>query len=70
VDLINDGEETAIKVHSNARQLIIDNDLDINGLIALGADNTNVNVGENHSIYSLFRDELPDIYKGNTSLNS
>ncbi|CAF2894015.1 unnamed protein product [Rotaria sp. Silwood2] len=43
----------------------MDNDLDFNGLAALGADNTNVNVGENHSVYSLFKEESPDILKGN-----
>jgi hypothetical protein len=64
VDLIPDADETALKVFANARQLIIDNDLDVNGLTALGADNTNVNVGDNHSVFSLFRDELPDIFKG------
>ncbi|CAF2633550.1 unnamed protein product [Rotaria sp. Silwood2] len=70
VDLIDDADETAIKVSSNAHKLIMDNGLDINGLTALSADNTNVNVGENHSIYSLFRDELPNLMKGNTNLMS
>lgn len=42
----------------------MDNNLDLNGLTALGFDNTNVNVGENHSVYSLFKEELPDILKG------
>jgi hypothetical protein len=70
VDLIDDADETAIKVSSNAHKLIIDNGLDISGLTALSSDNTNVNVGENHSIYSLFRDELPNLMKGNTNLMS
>jgi hypothetical protein len=70
VDLIDDADETAIKVSSNAHKLIMDNGLDINGLTALSSDNTNVNVGENHSIYSLFRDELPNLMKGNTNLMS
>ena len=69
-DLIDDADETAIKVSSNAHKLIMDNGLDINGLTALSSDNTNVNVGENHSIYSLFRDELPNLMKGNTNLMS
>jgi len=42
----------------------MDNNLDFNGLTAIGVDNTNVNVGENHSVYSLFRDDLSDILKG------
>ena len=64
IDLIDDAEETAVQIVSNARQLISDNDLDINGLTALGADNTNVNVGQHHSVFSLFKDELPNIFKG------
>ncbi|CAF4530924.1 unnamed protein product [Rotaria socialis] len=63
VNLIGDAEESANKIFANVRQLIIDNDLDLNGLTALGADNTSVNVGNNHSDYSLFKDELPDIHK-------
>jgi len=46
----------------------LDNGLDIHGLTALGADNTNVNVGDNHSVYSLFKDEVPDILKGTVLL--
>ncbi|CAF1558384.1 unnamed protein product [Rotaria sordida] len=53
-----------LKYFANARQLLLDNGLDIHGLTALGADNTNVNVGDNHSVYSLFKDEVPDILKG------
>ena len=64
IDLIDDAEETAVKIVSNAHKLISDNDLDINGLTALGADNTNVNVGQHHSVFSLFKDELPNIFKG------
>jgi hypothetical protein len=68
VDLIPDADETALKIFANARQIIIDNDLNVNGLTALGSDNTNVNVGDNHSVFSLFRDELPDIFKGKIDL--
>ncbi|CAF4165969.1 unnamed protein product [Rotaria sp. Silwood2] len=65
VDLIDDADESANGIFANVRQLIMDNDQDFNGLTALGADNTNVNVDENHSVYSLFKEESPDILKGN-----
>ncbi|CAF1150096.1 unnamed protein product [Adineta steineri] len=65
VDLLDDADESANGIFANARQLIKDNDMDFNGLSALGADNTNVNVGENHSVCSLFQEESPDIIKGN-----
>ena len=64
IDLIDDADESANKIFANARQLLLNNGLDMLGLTALGADNTNVNVGDNHSVYSLFKDELPDIFKG------
>jgi hypothetical protein len=64
VDLIDDADESANGIFANVRQLFMDNDLDFNGLTALGADNTNVNVGENHSVYSLFKEESLDILKG------
>ncbi|CAF4524758.1 unnamed protein product, partial [Rotaria sp. Silwood2] len=58
IDLIDDANESAIKICANARQLLLDNGLDMHGLTALRADNTNVNVGDNHSVYSLFKDEV------------
>lgn len=64
IDLIDDADESANKIFANAHQLLLNNGLDILGLTALGSDNTNVNVGDNHSVYSLFKDELPDIFKG------
>ena len=64
IDLIDDADESAMKIFENARQLLVNNDLDIGYLTALGADNTNVNISENHSVYSLFKNELPDILKG------
>ncbi|CAF5145926.1 unnamed protein product, partial [Rotaria sp. Silwood1] len=65
IDLIDDANESAIKIFANARQFLLDNGLDMHGLTALDADNMNINVGHNHSVYSLFKDEIPDILKGN-----
>ncbi|CAF2869534.1 unnamed protein product [Rotaria sp. Silwood2] len=46
--------------------LIDDANESANGIfVNARADNTNVNVGENHSVYSLFKEESPDILKGN-----
>ncbi|CAF3409471.1 unnamed protein product, partial [Rotaria sp. Silwood2] len=68
VDLIDAVDEPTIEIFANARQLFMDNGLDIYGLTALGVDNTNVNIGNNHSVYSLFKDELPNVFKGTTNL--
>ncbi|CAF1516743.1 unnamed protein product [Rotaria sordida] len=63
-DFIDDSSESAVDIHRNARQILNKYGLSIDGLTAIGADNTNVNVGENHSVFSLFRDEKPNVIKG------
>jgi hypothetical protein len=42
-------------------------ELKIDGLTTIGADNTNVNMGDHHSVFSLFRDEKPNVLKGNST---
>ncbi|CAF3250102.1 unnamed protein product [Rotaria sp. Silwood2] len=64
VDLMHDAKEPVFKIFANARKVITDNDSDINGLKPLGSDNTNVNAGEKHSVFTLFSDELPCTIKG------
>jgi hypothetical protein len=65
LDFIDDPNESAIDIHRNARQILDKYELDIQGLTAVGADNTNVNMGEHHSVFSLFREEKPNVLKGN-----
>lgn len=38
--------------------------LDIRNLTSIGADNTNVNYGEHHSVFKLFKDISPNLAKG------
>ncbi|CAF1237989.1 unnamed protein product [Rotaria magnacalcarata] len=65
IDLIDDSSESAIDIHRNARQILDKYELNLYGLTAIGADNANVNMGEYHSVFALFRDEKPTLLKGN-----
>jgi hypothetical protein len=65
IDFIDDSSESAIDIYRNAREIMEKYGLNLDGLTAIGADNANVNMGENHSVYSLFRDEKPNLIKGN-----
>jgi hypothetical protein len=38
--------------------------LDIRNLTSIGADNANVNFGEHHSVFKLFKDLCPCLVKG------
>jgi hypothetical protein len=38
--------------------------LDIRNLTSIGADNANVNFGEHHSVFKLFKDRCPRLVKG------
>ena len=53
MDLIDDTDELA-----NARQLIMNNDLNFDELTTLGVDNTNVKLYQSHSVYSLFKKRI------------
>ncbi|CAF3372842.1 unnamed protein product [Rotaria sp. Silwood2] len=64
LDFIDDPNESAIDIHRNARQILDKYQLDIQGLTTVGADNANVNMGEHHSVFSLFREEKPNVLKG------
>jgi hypothetical protein len=66
LDFIEDPNESAIDVHRNAREILNKYDLNIDGLTAVGADNTNVNMGDHHSVFSLFRDKKPNVLKDNS----
>jgi hypothetical protein len=46
LDFIDDPNESAIDIHRNARQILDKYELDIQGLTAVGADNTNVNINK------------------------
>ncbi|CAF1060537.1 unnamed protein product [Rotaria sordida] len=65
IQLIEDPYETAEDIFQNACKVINDFQLKIENLTSVGADNTNVNFGEHHSVFQLFKNEVPHIVQGN-----
>ncbi|CAF1429051.1 unnamed protein product [Adineta ricciae] len=62
IDLIEDGDESALNTFGNLKAVIEKYGLPLE---SIGADNTNVNIGDSHSVYSLFHDEIKNLVKGN-----
>ncbi|CAF1285731.1 unnamed protein product, partial [Rotaria sp. Silwood1] len=64
IDFIEDSRETALDIFNNIIKVIDNHQLNIHNLTSIGADNANVNFGEYHSVFKLFKDRLPHIFKG------
>ena len=64
VDLIEDADESAMNVYQNLTAVIQKSGLNPNGLTSIGADNTNVNMGNHHSVFSLFSTDVCNLIKG------
>ncbi|CAF4248300.1 unnamed protein product [Rotaria sordida] len=65
IDLIEDADESAANIYENLKAAIKKAGLHLEGLTSIGADNANVNMGNNHSVYSLFHDEIENPIKEN-----
>ncbi|CAF1666666.1 unnamed protein product, partial [Adineta ricciae] len=64
LDFIEQSEESADAVFKNIKYVLEAHQLKVEQLASLGSDNTNVNVGEYHSIFSLFEELSPTLVKG------
>ena len=62
--MINDGDESATNVFENLMIAIKKSGLPLEGLTSIGADNTNVNMGNTHSVYALFHSQTENLFKG------
>ncbi|CAF1249558.1 unnamed protein product [Adineta ricciae] len=62
IELIN---ETADHVTASLREILQMNNLDIQNMTSIGADNTNVNYGRNHSVFTLLKCDISHLKKGN-----
>ncbi|CAF5035877.1 unnamed protein product, partial [Rotaria sp. Silwood1] len=65
LQFVDDPRESASDVFNNAMKVIENYQLDIRNLTSIGADNANVNFGEHHSVFKLFKDLCPCLVKGN-----
>ncbi|CAF4649010.1 unnamed protein product, partial [Didymodactylos carnosus] len=63
IEVIEYPGETVDELFQNACEVLKSNGLSIERLTALGADNTNVNFGANHSLYTLFQNVKPSLIK-------
>ena len=68
LDFIEQPDESANALFENIKYVLESNDLKLEQLAAIGSDNTNVNVGEYHSVFALFEKLLPRLVKGKTIL--
>ncbi|CAF3038458.1 unnamed protein product [Rotaria socialis] len=64
IQFIEDPHETAEDIFKNACRVINDFQLKIEHLTSVSANNTNVNFGEHHSVFRLFKNEAPHIVQG------
>ncbi|CAM4974346.1 unnamed protein product [Rotaria socialis] len=64
LEFIEQMHESADALFKNIKYVLEANELKLNQLVSLGSDNTNVNVGNHHSVFALFEKLLPGLIKG------
>jgi hypothetical protein len=67
LEFIEQMHESADALFKNIKYVLEANELKLNQLVSLGSDNTNVNVGNHHSVFALFEKLLPGLIKGRYS---
>ncbi|CAF4346672.1 unnamed protein product [Rotaria magnacalcarata] len=65
LEFIEQEHESADPLFNNIKYVIEASGLNLNQLVSIGSDNTNVNVGNNHSVFALFNKLLSRLIKGN-----
>ncbi|UJR24202.1 hypothetical protein I4U23_027168 [Adineta vaga] len=63
IDLIDDSSELKIDVYRNACFRLEKYELNLDDLTTVGAENTNMDMGDHHNVFSLFPDEKPNLIK-------
>ncbi|CAF5225421.1 unnamed protein product [Rotaria magnacalcarata] len=64
LDFIEQMHESADDLFANIKYVLEANELKLNQLVSLGSDDTNVNIGNHHSVFALFEKLLPGLIKG------
>jgi uncharacterized protein with HEPN domain len=64
IELVN---ETADHIVASLREVLQMNNINIQNMSSIGADNTNVNYGRIHSVFSLLKSDVPNLEKGISS---
>ena len=64
LDFIGQCDESADALFENIKYILEANELRFDQLASIGSDNTNVNVGDHHSVFALFEKLSPHLIKG------
>jgi hypothetical protein len=64
LEFIEQPDESADALFANIKYVLEVNELKLHQLVSLGSDNTNVNVGNNHSVFTLFQKLSSRLIKG------
>jgi hypothetical protein len=67
IEFIEQQNESADGLFANIKYVLESYALELEKLSSLGSDNTNVNVGNKHSVFSLFNELIPCLIQGKTS---
>ncbi|CAF1555702.1 unnamed protein product, partial [Rotaria sordida] len=65
IEFIEQQDESADGLFANIKYVLESHELELEKLCSLGSDNTNVNVGNKHSVFSLFNELIPLLVQGN-----
>jgi hypothetical protein len=66
IEFIEQEHESADALFANIKYVLESHELELEKVSSLGSDNTNVNVGNNHSVFSLFNELIPRLIQGKT----
>ena len=64
IEVIEQPHETADHVVAALREILKMNNIDIKKMTSIGADNTNVNYGQYHSVFSVLESDFSHLIKG------
>ena len=64
IEVIEQPHETANHVVAALRGILKMNNTDIKKMTSIGADNTNVNYGQYHSVFSVLESDFPHLIRG------
>ncbi|CAF4176055.1 unnamed protein product [Rotaria sp. Silwood2] len=65
IEFIEQQHESADGLFVNIKYVLESHGLELEKVSSLGSDNTNLNVGNNHSVFSLFNELIPRLIRGN-----
>jgi hypothetical protein len=65
LEVVEQPREAAEDIVNTLRHVLKKHNLDIQKLTSIGADNTNINYGRHHSVFTIIQREVLHLLKGN-----